>query len=237
MECSLPGSSVHGILQARILEWVAISFSRVSSQPRDQIQVSHIAGRRSTLDSLEKDKLGSFYCFWDCTQVLHLDSSVDYVGWFNWLMAYESRQYVAPGRDNFIFTLLSALWNLNNNTKCIISWNCWNICTVTVNEFLYDFPVVCVCHVRMFVTPWTVDNQAPLSMEFSRQKYRSGCCRESSQPRDQTQVSRRQILYHLSHRGSPPSCIVISNLGSLLFNVKYKFILRNFTLYKNTKLS
>ena len=34
MECSLPGSSVHGILQARILEWVAISFSRGSSQPR-----------------------------------------------------------------------------------------------------------------------------------------------------------------------------------------------------------
>ena len=35
MDCSLPGSSVHGILQARILEWVAISFSRGSSQPRD----------------------------------------------------------------------------------------------------------------------------------------------------------------------------------------------------------
>ena len=34
MDCSLPGSSVHGILQARILEWVAISSSRVSSQPR-----------------------------------------------------------------------------------------------------------------------------------------------------------------------------------------------------------
>ena len=34
MDCSLPGSSVHGILQARILEWVAISFSRGSSQPR-----------------------------------------------------------------------------------------------------------------------------------------------------------------------------------------------------------
>ena len=38
-------SSVHGILQARILEWVAISFSRGSSQPRDRTQVSHIAGR------------------------------------------------------------------------------------------------------------------------------------------------------------------------------------------------
>jgi len=36
MDYSLPGSSVHGILQARILEWVAISFSRGSSQPRDQ---------------------------------------------------------------------------------------------------------------------------------------------------------------------------------------------------------
>ena len=35
MDCSLLGSSVHGILQARILEWVAISYSRGSSQPRD----------------------------------------------------------------------------------------------------------------------------------------------------------------------------------------------------------
>ena len=43
-DCSPPGSSVHGILQARILEWVAISFSRGSSRPRDQTQVSYIAG-------------------------------------------------------------------------------------------------------------------------------------------------------------------------------------------------
>ena len=41
IDCSPPGSSVHGILQARILDWVAISFSRGSSQPRDQTQVSH----------------------------------------------------------------------------------------------------------------------------------------------------------------------------------------------------
>ena len=45
MDCSPPGSSVHGILQARILEWVAVSFSRGSSQPRDRTQVSCIAGR------------------------------------------------------------------------------------------------------------------------------------------------------------------------------------------------
>ena len=45
MDCSPPGSSVHGIHQARILEWIAISFSRGSSQPRDRTQVSHIVGR------------------------------------------------------------------------------------------------------------------------------------------------------------------------------------------------
>ena len=49
VDCSPPGSSIHGILQARILAWVAISFSRGSSQPRDRTQVSHIAGRRFNL--------------------------------------------------------------------------------------------------------------------------------------------------------------------------------------------
>ena len=43
MDCNSPGSSVHRILQTRKLEWVAISFSRGSSQPRDRTQVSHIA--------------------------------------------------------------------------------------------------------------------------------------------------------------------------------------------------
>ena len=49
MDCSLPDSSVHGILQARILERIAILFSRGSSQPRDRTQVSCIAGRFFTI--------------------------------------------------------------------------------------------------------------------------------------------------------------------------------------------
>ena len=54
MDCSLSGSSVHGILQARILEWVAISFSRGSSPPRDWTWLSRIAGRFFTIwDSWE----------------------------------------------------------------------------------------------------------------------------------------------------------------------------------------
>ena len=49
MDCSLPGSSIHGIFQTRVLEWVAISFSRGSSRPGDQTQVSLIAGVQFTL--------------------------------------------------------------------------------------------------------------------------------------------------------------------------------------------
>ena len=45
MDCSPPGSSVHGILQARTLEWVAIPFSRGSFQPRKRTLVSCTAGR------------------------------------------------------------------------------------------------------------------------------------------------------------------------------------------------
>ena len=45
MDCSLPGSSVHGIIQLRILEWVTIPFSRGSSHHRVRTWVSHIASR------------------------------------------------------------------------------------------------------------------------------------------------------------------------------------------------
>ena len=49
MDCSLSGSSVHGIFQVRVLEWIAISFSRGSSRPRNRTQVSRIVGRRFTV--------------------------------------------------------------------------------------------------------------------------------------------------------------------------------------------
>ena len=48
MDCSLPGSSIHGIFQARVLEWVSISFSRGSSWPRNWTGVSCTAGGFST---------------------------------------------------------------------------------------------------------------------------------------------------------------------------------------------
>ena len=54
MGCSLPGSSIHRIFQARILEWVAISFSRGSSQPRDWTWISCIVGRCFTIWAIRR---------------------------------------------------------------------------------------------------------------------------------------------------------------------------------------
>ena len=49
VDCSLAGSSIHGIFQARLLEWVAMPSSRGPSRPRDQTHVSHVAGRLFTI--------------------------------------------------------------------------------------------------------------------------------------------------------------------------------------------
>ena len=67
MDCSPPGSSVHGILQARTLEWVAIPFSR-SSWPKDQTWISCISGRLFTID---------MYC-----KLKHLLKRVDFLFMF-----------------------------------------------------------------------------------------------------------------------------------------------------------
>ena len=93
MDCSLPGSSVHGILPARILEWVAIPFSRGTSQPRNQTGGS---------PALQADSLPAELPVKPCLKVKSLS------------------------------------------------------------------------RVPLFVTPWTVAYQAPLSMGFSRQEYWSG---------------------------------------------------------------
>ena len=60
LDSSPPSSSVRGILQARILEWVAVSFSRGSSQHRDQTQVSHIAGRCFNLCTTREAQILNF---------------------------------------------------------------------------------------------------------------------------------------------------------------------------------
>ena len=62
MDCSLPGSSIHGVFQAIILEWVATSFSRGSSQPRDRTQFSCIVDRRFTAWATRKTMFLTVHC-------------------------------------------------------------------------------------------------------------------------------------------------------------------------------
>ena len=76
MDCSLPGSSVHEILQARVLEWVAMASSWGSSQPRDQTQVSHIAG--------------GFFTYWATSETLVNGIVLYYLWIFNLLKEMES---------------------------------------------------------------------------------------------------------------------------------------------------
>ena len=65
-DCNLLGFSIHGILQARILEWIVISFSRGSSWPRDQTWVSRIGGRHFNLwATREADVILELPCFFD----------------------------------------------------------------------------------------------------------------------------------------------------------------------------
>ena len=64
MDCSTPGSSVHGILQARILQWIAIAFSRGSFWPRDQTQVSHITGKFFTIWVTSEASICLYVCLY-----------------------------------------------------------------------------------------------------------------------------------------------------------------------------
>ena len=99
MDCSPPSSSVHGILQARILEQAAIPFSRESFQLRDQIWVSRIAGSFFTIWAtreawLQHDTLchitllSSCLKRWDCSPALYLNSHVTRFAGAMWPQAW-----------------------------------------------------------------------------------------------------------------------------------------------------
>ena len=80
MDCSPSGSSVHGILQARILEWVAIPFSRGSSWFRDRTQGSHSAG--------------SFFNIWTTKEAL-FPSGPPHLSFISWYI----KQSIPPAKD------------------------------------------------------------------------------------------------------------------------------------------
>ena len=85
MDCSLPGFCVHGILQARILEWVALPFSRGSSQPRDRMWVSLIAGWFLTLWATKDANLSMCYAVLSHSVMSDLTISLHIKNWNSWI--------------------------------------------------------------------------------------------------------------------------------------------------------
>ena len=83
IDCSLPGSTVHGISQARILEWVAISFSRRSSRPRDWSRVSCITGRHFAIWATKEIPKENINLGWKTHFDLFFQDSLDSCG-VNW---------------------------------------------------------------------------------------------------------------------------------------------------------
>ena len=111
MECSPPGSSVHGSLQARILEWVAVSFSRESSWPRDWIQVSDTAGRFFTIWATREAHRDGCSVLWPLhiQWLSHPPSSSPQIPQSPW--APSSLKITWPPHLLFEHVLLPAPWN------------------------------------------------------------------------------------------------------------------------------
>ena len=122
MDCRPPGSSVHGIFHARILEWFAISFSRGSSQPRDQTWVSCTAGRFSTDGATREAPLSVIkihlfvrLALQPCNGALQL-YPVFYGNWRIWFVGTRSRQ-----KNGFYSRYLNYFISLMKST--LVNWN------------------------------------------------------------------------------------------------------------------
>ena len=162
MNCSPPGSSVHGIFQARILEWVDISFSR------HRLKITKCTGFQNQIlwgfsaplldPQVEKSVVGprTFTTVWEilwynCSPVCGLSARLD---------------RILRSKD---ITLLTKICIAKAMVFPVVMYGCE-----------LDHKESCVCapshfsHVWLFVTPWTVAHQAPLSKGFSRQEYWSG---------------------------------------------------------------
>ena len=145
MNCSSPGSFVHRILQARILEWVTMPTSRGSSQSRDPTHIfcgSCIAGRFFTAEPLGK------------TQIILTAAAAK---------SLQSCLTVRPHR--WQPTRLHCPWDSpgkNTGVGCHFLLQCMKV------------KVKSLSRVQLSATPWTAAYQVPPSMGFSRQEYWSG---------------------------------------------------------------
>ena len=149
MDYSPPGSSIHGILQARILEWVAMLSSRGSSQPRDQIQYPALQ-----VDSLSSEPPGK-----------------------PWQIIYGSPAAAAANSLQSCPTLCNPIDGSppGSSVPGILQARTLEWVAISFsNVWKWKLKVKSLSRVQLVATPWTAAYQAPLFMGFSRQEYWSG---------------------------------------------------------------
>ena len=163
MDYCLRGSSVPGILQERILEWVAILFSREFSQPRDRTWVSHIAGRFFTIwTTREAQNLLRRICIWS-----FLCDPAPLFARKRWLPISRACTVIKGG------------WKMNSLRRtfpeaafpCIThNWAYSARCFKTgwEDQHRQFSSVQSLSHIWLFVTPWTAARQASLSITNSK---------------------------------------------------------------------
>ena len=126
MDCSPPDSSVHGISQARILEWVAIPFSRGSSQPRDWTQVSCIASR--------------FFTLWATREAPFKPLYKSYITGYKFLFRYVICKYFLLFCDPWFHFLNGVFWSMKvfnfGKVQLIIFLSCLCVDDLLINHCL-----------------------------------------------------------------------------------------------------
>ena len=198
IDSSPPGSSVPGILQARILEWVAISFSNAcmhaksfqscptlwdpldSSPPGSSVH-GILQARILEWVAIPSPEVGISRC------------KLVYIGWINEkVLSYSTGNYIQYPVIN----------TMEKNMKIIYLIN---------NDINYYAVTCCFSRVQLYVTPWSVAHQAPLSMGFSRHKYWNGLpCpppgdlpNPGIEPASPVAPALQANPLSLSHQGSP----------------------------------
>ena len=154
LDYSLPSSSVHGIIQARILEWVAISSTRGSSQHRDHRtpgSCDSCIGRRMLYHWATQEANDRGMC---CNSAAATAKSIHSCPTLCDPIDGSPSGSTVPG-------ILQAR---------ILEW----VAISVSNEWKWKVKVKSLSHVRLLATPWTAAYQAPPSMGFSRQEYWSG---------------------------------------------------------------
>ena len=144
MDCSLSGSSVHGIFQARVLEWIAISFSRGSSWPRNRTWVSRIAGRCFTVWATEEAYFPNLLAYW----VQHFKAS-------SFRIWNSSTAILSPPLSLFIVMLPKAHLTLHSRMSGsrwvnIPPWLCgsWRSFLYCSSVYSYHLPLISSASVR-----------------------------------------------------------------------------------------